>query len=65
MEMGLKIAAWGSERVFKSGWHTFDLIASILFAFAIIFVQFITSWDELLTFIRPLRMLRLFKLKKR
>lgn len=63
--MSLKLATWGINRVFSSGWHTFDLVASVLFAFSIIFVQFITSWDELLTFIRPLRLLRLFKLKKR
>lgn len=55
LEMGLKLAVWGSERVFTSGWRTFDLIASVLFVFSIIFVQFIKTWDELLTFVRPLR----------
>jgi two pore calcium channel protein 1 len=63
--MVLKLMTWGSEKVFTSGWHTFDLIASVLFVFSLIFVQFIKTWDELLTFVRPLRLLRLFKLKKR
>jgi two pore calcium channel protein 1 len=63
--MGFKILTWGFPRVISSGWHTFDLMSSILFFFSLIFVKFIPSWDEVLTFIRPLRLLRLFKLKKR
>lgn len=65
MEMCLKLLTWGYIRVFSSGWHVFDLISSIVFIFTIILVQFIPAWDEILTFIRPLRLLRLFKLKKR
>ncbi|ODM99706.1 Two pore calcium channel protein 1 [Orchesella cincta] len=64
-EMCMKIATWGYIRVFSSGWHSFDLVASVAFFFTMLLVQFIPSWDEILTFIRPLRLLRLFKLKKR
>lgn len=65
VEMGLKLCTWGYEKVFSSGWHSFDLVASVAFFFTLLLVQFIPSWDEILTFIRPLRLLRLFKLKKR
>ena len=51
--------------MFSSGWHLFDLLATISFVLSILFVQFVKNWDELLTFIRPLRLIRLFKLKKR
>jgi len=64
-EMGLKVVTWRFPRIITSGWHTFDLLASIVFFFALIFVNFIPRWHEVLTFIRPLRLIRLFKLKKR
>ena len=63
--MGLKIITWGFQRIVSSGWHSFDLIAFVVFIFSLVIVLFIPGWDELLTFIRPLRLLRLFKLKKR
>lgn len=63
--MALKTATWGLPRIIASGWHTFDLAATVLFIITIVVVKFVPSWDELLTFVRPLRLLRLFKLKKR
>jgi two pore calcium channel protein 1 len=65
VEMTLKLLVWGPERLFTSGWHTFDLISSIAFVLAIFLAGFVPAWDEVLTFVRPLRLLRLFKLKKR
>jgi two pore calcium channel protein 1 len=63
--MMLKLLVWGPERLFTSGWHTFDLITSKAFVLGIFLAGFVPAWDEVLTCGRPLRLLRLFKLKKR
>jgi len=65
IELGLKVLTWGSKRVLSSGWQTFDLCATIAFAVSTVFCLFAPKWGELLFFVRPLRVLRLFKLKKR
>jgi len=65
LEILLKLIAWGSERVFSSGWHTFDVTSTLALVAAWIIASLLPQWDELLTFVRPLRLLRLFKLKKR
>ena len=63
--MTLKTLTWGSARIFSSGWHTFDFMATLLYLSSIILVQFVSDWNDLLPFVRPLRLLRLFKIKKR
>ena len=64
-EIVLKITSWGPVRFFSSGWNTFDLFATLAFVLALIFARFSGDWVEFLSFVRPLRLLRLFKLKKR
>jgi hypothetical protein len=66
IEMGFKIATWGLPTIISSGWHTFDLIGAILFVFTIVIVKFVPQYDELMTFIRPLRLVRqtIFKVLK-
>ncbi|CAG7819923.1 unnamed protein product [Allacma fusca] len=65
VEISLKITTWGLPRILASGWHVFDFATSLLFILTIIFVKFVPGWNEIMTFVRPLRLLRLFKLKKR
>lgn len=63
--MFLKMTSWGFFRFFSSGWNAFDALCSFSFGLVLTFARFSASAVEFLPFIRPLRTLRLFKLKKR
>lgn len=60
----IKILGLGAHRYFKSGWNLFDFHTSLLMLLAAFGLNLFPS-EHLLVVFRPLRMLRVFKIKKR
>ncbi|XP_066600553.1 two pore calcium channel protein 1-like [Prorops nasuta] len=64
VEAIIKFLSLGTKHYLSSGWNLFDLVASIMTLIAAFFLNLFPS-ATFLVFIRPLRLLRLFKIKKR
>ena len=64
LECFVKILGLGFRQYLKSGWNVFDLITSTLMPLAAICLNIFPEAVFFVAF-RPLRMLRLFKIKKR
>ncbi|KAK3863168.1 hypothetical protein Pcinc_031021 [Petrolisthes cinctipes] len=64
VEAALKIIGLGLMDYLSSGWNIFDLIITILAALGIIAEQFANSFFYVII-LRPLRLLRLFRMRKR
>ncbi|RZF38082.1 hypothetical protein LSTR_LSTR006481 [Laodelphax striatellus] len=63
-EASLKILGLGVHQYLNSGWNCYDITVTTLTVASIILIKMFPSWTFLVIF-RPLRMLRLFKSKKR
>lgn len=64
VEAALKVLGLGVSQYFGSGWNIYDFSVTLLSVFGIIILSFIPSFVYVVV-LRPLRLLRLFKLKKR
>ncbi|XP_046979764.1 two pore channel protein 1-like [Schistocerca americana] len=64
IEALLKILGLGVSQYFSSGWNSFDFSVTLATLCAVTLLTMF-PWMVVLIFIRPLRLLRLFKLKKR
>jgi two pore calcium channel protein 1 len=60
----LKLLGLGISQYFGSGWNIYDFSVTLLSLFGVIILSFVPSFVYVVVF-RPLRLLRLFKLKKR
>lgn len=64
MEVALKTLGMGLERYFSSGWNLYDFVVTFGGLIAVISLRLFPDFVYVVVF-RPLKLLRLFKLKKR
>jgi len=64
IEMALKVLGLGINQYFGSGWNIYDFSVTLLSVCGIIILSVVPSFVYVVI-LRPLRLLRLFKLKKR
>eukprot|EP00062_Callorhinchus_milii_P016769 gi/632968409/ref/XP_007900510.1/ PREDICTED: two pore calcium channel protein 1 [Callorhinchus milii] len=65
VEMLLKISGLGPSEYFTSGWNLFDFLVTILAFVGIIVLAFDMEPFYFIVVLRPLQLLRLFKIKRR
>lgn len=64
LEVALKTLGMGLERYFSSGWNLYDFVVTFGGLIAVISLRLLPDFVYVVVF-RPLKLLRLFKLKKR
>ncbi|XP_063218915.1 two pore calcium channel protein 1-like isoform X2 [Bacillus rossius redtenbacheri] len=64
VEAMLRVMGFGVGRYFKSGWNVYDFLVNVAALLGAVVLYIVPSFVYVVVF-RPLRLLRLFKLKKR
>lgn len=64
LEAFIRVLALGWDEYVSSGWNTFDFIVSVAAVMGVLLLEVIPTVTAVVV-LRPLRLVRLFKLKKR